>query len=311
MSIGNTPDIWQGRPVFTHPGGLDQLIGMLPRFEKRPFGERDSANEFFMQVVRLPMRDDSRRIPVGLVSPDYLLIQHTDLVGWLRQGLRDAKIEESPGNSTLYISTYGERMKLWITLQGLEFDPGDGYPLGVVVTCQNSVDGSCALEIKIIQVRWVCGNGLVSGPGGKIRKTHVPRLIDVQDIANEITHYLEILGDEQKILSGLLRSQVSEGRLNQWVDTTVAKNWGAKDAARVASICRSGNDGTVKAVKDERPSCWQVGWDVKVPGAAAPVNNLYHAAQALSWVASRHPHLDVRMKRIEEIPEMVGNLGAE
>ncbi len=56
------------------------------------------------------------------------------------------------------------------------------------------------------------------------------------------------------------------------------------------------------------PSQWQVAWDEVVPGANAPVENLYHAAQALSWVASRKRDLDERDRRIEAIPGLVEKL---
>lgn len=302
------PDFWKGLPVVKHRDQLDQLVTLLPGFEMRPFGEGKSANEFLKQIVRRPIDDDPRTIPVGVVSWNYMLIQHIDVVNILRMGFKQANIEENLAECTLYLSTYGERMKLWVALHGLDFDPGDGRPLRVVVSCQNSVEGSCALEIKVIQVRLVCENGMVFGPGAVFRKTHIPRKLDEQDISRAIHKYLDRLAKEQLVFSRWYQTPVKPDQLRTWVDTTVAKNWGNPEAARVAAICWSGCDGKVQPIKDLKPSQWQVSWDRMVPGANAPVNNVYHAAQALSWVASHQKDLDDRQKMIEEIPELVKDL---
>jgi Domain of unknown function (DUF932) len=305
MSIGHVPEFWKGFPVFEYNDRLDELVCILPSFVIRSFGLGDAANEFFNQVVRLPVEGDPRTIPVGVVSRNYKLIQHRDVVSWLRAGLQEARLDKNLADYTLWISKYGERMKLWIELHGLDFDPGDGHPLRAVVACQNSVDGSCALEIKVIQVRTICENGLVSGPGATIRKTHIPQELDQGKIASQIGDSLNNLATEQLIFSRWLNTPVGLAELNTWVNTIVAKKWGQPDAARVASIYRDGWDGKVKPVKDCPPSQWQVGWATIVPGANATVDNVYHAAQALSWVASHNSNLDERSLRINAIPEMV------
>jgi hypothetical protein len=45
-----------------------------------------------------------------------------------------------------------------------------------------------------------------------------------------------------------------------------------------------------------------------IPGAFAPVRNAYHVAQALSWVAKEHNNMGTRLRRIKEIPALMGPL---
>lgn len=308
MSIGYLPDTWKGLPVVKYNDRLEELVSLMPAFEMRSFGQGDFENQLLKQVVRLPAKESPYEIPVGVVSWNYNLIQHVQAVNRLRAGLQEASIEENLAECTLYQSSYGERMKLWIALHGLDFDPGDGHPLRVVVSCQNSVEGSCALEIKVIQVRWVCVNGMILGKGGVLRKTHIPQKLDQKEIARHLRGYLTWLAKEQIIYSTWLKTIIDPEQINSWVDTTVAKKWGNQAAARVASICRAGYNGKVQSLKDQPPSYWPVGWDQIVPGACAPVNNVYHAAQALSWIASHRPDLDERSERMDAIPEMVKEL---
>lgn len=71
---------------------------------------------------------------------------------------------------------------------------------------------------------------------------------------------------------------------------------------------RSGSDGRVTPVSGHKPSQWQVGRMDPVPGACAPINNIYHASQALSWIASRQVKMEKRLKRMGEIYALVDEL---
>jgi hypothetical protein len=308
MGVEDAPEMWYGYPVVEHRGRLDDLVHMLPVFALQFFGEGLAANQFLQQVVRLPDASRSGSIPVGVVSRSYKLIQHSEVVAWLRAGLQEARLEEDLAQNRMCMSQYGERMMLWITLSGLDFDPGDGHPLRVVISCQNSVEGSCAMEIKVTQVRLVCTNGLVLGRQRKIRKIHTLQKLDHRQIVKQIGAFIDSLAVDQMVFSGWLRTKVHPEQIDSWINSVVAENWGKVDAARVASICRDGYDGKVQPVKDWPCSRWQVGWERQVPGVCSPVENIYHAAQALSWVASRHAHLEQRSERMDAIPNMIQTL---
>lgn len=304
MGKGHVPYIWKDQPVLEFNDRLDELVKLLPRFDVRGFG----GNLFYNQVVRLPLPADPAEVPVGIVSNSYQLIQHTDLIQWTRAALQAAGVAEDIAQSTLYISTYGERMKLWIALNGLEFDPGDGHPLRTLISCQNSVEGSCALSIKVIQVREVCENGMISGIAEEIRKLHLGKELEEKVTLRKLKNMIMNTTAEQAVYTRWLQTKVSASQLDAWCDETITKTWGTREAARAASICRNGYDGKVKSLQDEPPSRWQVGWEMIVPGANAPVENAYHAAQALSWIASRAHDLDTRDKRLADIPGLVNKL---
>lgn len=80
---------WFGQAVVTHDGTLAELRAKLPSFKRQPFGPDGSQNAFLQTIVREPFGDD-RRIPVAAVSPQYELIQHTEI------GVSDAP-DRAPG----------------------------------------------------------------------------------------------------------------------------------------------------------------------------------------------------------------------
>lgn len=301
MGHGHVLDIWKGQPIYKFDDRLDELVNILPTFNLRAFGD----NIFLQQVVRLPQPEDQREIPVSVVSNNYQLFQHQDVVRWVREAMHSAGLTEDIAQGTLYMSTYGERMEIWISLRGLDFDPGDGHPLHTVVICQNSVDGSCALEFKVIRVRSICSNGMISGHGGKIRRVHSGLGIGEAQTTRLLALMIKNITNDHRVYTRWYHTPVTYAHLDHWVDRDVAENWGNHDAARLASICRSGYDGKVLPLENEPPSRWQVGWDVIVPGANAPVENVYHAAQALSWVASCQHQLEERDKRLNDVTKLV------
>ena len=66
------------------------------------------------------------------------------------------------------LSAYGERMHLEVRIPSFDFNPGDGHDMTLMVTCINSVDKSCALEITM-QMEEAClherhGKGREIGP---------------------------------------------------------------------------------------------------------------------------------------------------
>lgn len=304
MGHGHVVNIWKGQPIYKFDDRLDELVNMLPTFNVRAFGD----NIFLQQVVRLPQPDEQGETPVSVVSKNYQLFQHQDVVRVMRVALRNAGLTEDIAQGTLYMSTYGERIEIWVTLRGLDFDPGDGHPLHTVVICQNSVDGSCALEFKVIRVRSICSNGMISGHGGKIRRVHSGSGIGEVQTTQLLALMIKNITNDHQIYTRWYHTHVTCAQLDHWADEAVAKVWGNHDAARLASICRSGYDGMVQSLENVPPSCWQVGWDVIVPGANAPVENAYHAAQALSWVASRQNQFEERDKCLNDVTKLVEKL---
>lgn len=84
-------------------GTLTDIRAYIPAFERRGFSltqsgdERTCLNERLDTIVRLPFREDTSFIPVGVVSKDYVLVQHTDVldVGTvITSGLKESETEK-------------------------------------------------------------------------------------------------------------------------------------------------------------------------------------------------------------------------
>jgi hypothetical protein len=102
-----------------------------------------------------------------------------------------------------------------------------------------------------------------------------------------------------------LEHSVSKDELAEWVDEDVACRWGAHAAARAWNIMMAGSDGEVQQSRNAKPHELEVKATSKVPGSFAPVANMFHASQALIWIAGPRPTLQERLSHILDIPELI------
>jgi hypothetical protein len=72
---------WRTRKVRYVTGSWDLLKGIIPKFELADFHDapEEPANPFLRSVIRIPVGKAERRIPVGVVSNNYRLVQHTEV----------------------------------------------------------------------------------------------------------------------------------------------------------------------------------------------------------------------------------------
>ena len=80
-------------------------------------------------------------------------------------------------------------------------------------------------------------------------------------------------------------------------------------AARTCHIVRTGFDGAIedpfeKALPHQR----KVKNDVEVPGSCAPVRDVFHLSQVLSWIASHRNTIEDRLIKTREIYDLVSPL---
>lgn len=224
---------WFGQSVETCSGKLAELRSRLPSFGRKPFEHEGNQNEFLQAIVRLPMGEGDRSIPVATVSSQYDLIQHREVFDWLVDGLKanGEKPEELGG--TLTLSTYGERMKLTISLAKYDFDPGDKYPLKLLAFALNSVDKSTALEIHLGWWRQVCSNGMkVQVKGSTARRIHLLGRKTASEVGGMLRDQLADIETERYRYRRWLGTPVDPDRFRQWADADVARTWGPHAAAR-------------------------------------------------------------------------------
>jgi hypothetical protein len=182
---------WGSLPVTTHRGRLHLLRDLLPRFERQPFrlakadGTATPTNPAHQAIVRA----DSR-LPVGVVSRGYQLIQHQDLYDEILKAFGQFTVDARQLESTLSLTENGERMELGILFpQGeqFSFQVREGDAMRFQIKCYNSVDGSARLMLVAGWLRFVCQNGLVTGRSMvNVRERHTGRL-DISRIASSLS----------------------------------------------------------------------------------------------------------------------------
>lgn len=76
---------WLNSAVTLYSGRLPDIRKHVPSFDRRPFAIASSgdailrANEQLHTIVRLPIKGDNNDVPVGVVSKEYALLQHSSV----------------------------------------------------------------------------------------------------------------------------------------------------------------------------------------------------------------------------------------
>jgi hypothetical protein len=297
---------WEGASVISMIGTLDEIYRSLPVFSRHPFRSGGEENRYKDEIRREPLKIDDSTIPVATVTKTYSLIQHRDVLASIYHALKLLHLEVAALESSLVMSEYGERMQWSCQLPNFDFDPGDGCPLVLQMNCLNSVDMSTSLEVTLSWFRLVCSNGLMFGMGdSRLRKRHIQSL-DPEDVAAYIRNQIAQVEQEQSMYRQWMQERLTLEDAAKWADTVVSKEWGLHAAARVWNVIRFGEDGEVVASKQKRLAHEQeLTSTTAVPGAPVPTENLFHASQALSWIAGTRKNVQDRLQYIKDIPVLM------
>ena len=297
---------WEGAAITSITGRLGDIYQAVPLFSRHPFRSGGEENRYKDEIRREPMRVDEEQIPVATVSKTYSLIQHREVLASIYRAMQLLNLQSAEIESTLLMSEYGERMLWTCQLPNFDFDPGDGHPIVLRMNCMNSVDMSTSLEVTLEWFRLVCSNGLMFGVGdSRMRKRHI-RSFDPADVAGYLREQLSQAEREQSLYRKWREQKVSLEQCSKWVDTTVAKEWGPHAAARVWQVISIGVDGEVQQSKEKKPPhLLEVKATAEVPGAPVPTDNLFHASQALSWIAGTRKSVQERIQYITQIPALM------
>ena len=305
---------WNGREVLMYEGSADEVRQKIPSFKRKPFATGEAENKFLDVIVRKPLKDpqgkmlltdDEAHIPIAIVSKTYGLVRHRKLFKALRIALENIVSDPQYLEAKLMITEYGERMRVSFRLHHYEFDPGDGYPLLLQVNALNSVDRSTSLDINMTWYRHASGTSLIYRMEDEFSMRHVKSLTP-QAVEGFLSKQLRLLSVEHHRYREWYRTKRSRNQVERWISDTVEKKWGTKAADRVLRIAATG--------QDEK--------GVEVPKIFAPVQNLYHLSQVLSWVAKwtinekktenpsplRERTLGTQLERMMEIPALMDAL---
>jgi hypothetical protein len=85
---------WLGLPVIPgKKGTFDEVMGALPHFGRQPFaiaspnGDELGVNNYLDMVYRLPIRKSEKTVPLGVVSKNYRLLDHHQVLGAVQQSM--------------------------------------------------------------------------------------------------------------------------------------------------------------------------------------------------------------------------------
>jgi hypothetical protein len=173
-------------------GAFDEILGALPHFGRQPFAmasvnrEELGVNSYLDMVYRLPVRQGEKPIPVGVVSKNYRLVDHHQILRTIQQSLTSRGLELDKVRVVAEWTIHGERAHFSII-----FPPVAPFSVSTVentdemrfrIELFNSVDGSCRLMAVAGWLRFVCSNGLIIGTALiQLRQQHRQQL-EVEEI---------------------------------------------------------------------------------------------------------------------------------
>jgi len=304
-ALGQRQRHWLGLPVRpATEGTFDDVLSALPHFGRQPFamaslnGDELGINCYLDMVYRLPIRQSERPVPVGVVSKNYRLLDHHQVLMTIQQSMANRKLDLENVRVVGEWTIHGERAHFSIM-----FPPEEHFTVGTVgdrdemrfrIEVFNSVDGSCRLMAIAGWLRFVCTNGLIIGTAlMQLQQQHRQQL-EVEELARRVGEAIESTWSDKAQFQRWMSAGVETSVLVPWIDEEVRALWGVKAAVRVLGIVTHGWDvEPVGDMRNQRPSQIKTNRisEVPVPGVDAPVSNLFGVSQVLSWIAGQRAEL--------------------
>lgn len=325
-------NLWIRREFTDSSGPISELRLKIPTFTSSPFRIGTGVNKYLDLIAREPLGEvgigdevnpeNSIRIPVAAVSnSNYKLVQHHEVLDSVLNALRGVsesrRTNAVPEESTLILlgglfgtrkkettdleslqadlrlSKYGARMWMSFLVPDYKFDPGDERPVTLRVDCLNSVDRSIAVRIRLFLSR---KDFRFDTFVAKLRRNHDQSLED-----GEIEEFLK------KELSQLstkkwFNTSVSDDKVDNWIQTTVAEKWGKNATARAYQLIFKELEG--KAAEN-RKSIDELGSRFSnEPGE----KNAFLLRYVLSLIAQERKTLEMQEVRLGQMSKMMDEL---
>ncbi len=316
---------WGGLPVTVYKGSANSVKQHLPKFERRTFGQTTNSlatdqhvgfmeplphqtgvNPYHDVIVRMPIKTTEMEVPVGVVSKNYTLVQHEKIFDAAHSALTSSGVEIDKVKAVVELTAFGERMRLSMLLpDAYNINIGDDK-MGLRLECFNSVEGSMKFTCVIGWLRFVCSNGMVVGVADTYYRQRHNRQMEIGDIAALLTAGIKATTVEKDQYTKWSKKQVSQERLEQWINKQLAPKWGVKAATRTWHIVRTGHDVSFldpfeKAVSTKK----QIIPGKRVPGAVLPGDNVYAVIQALAWLAKERRNIQEQLTMKQEIQNLI------
>lgn len=326
VTIQTSSNKWLTSSLTTYRGSIGAVREFIPKFERRTFGPKllpvegdDSQfsaslpagtpgyNLFYDTIVRQPINSDEIEVPVGIVSKQYTLVQHTTLFDEAVKAIKKVEIKPDDVKADLDLTVYGERMRLGLLFPeryNLKLDNDD--EMGLRLECFNSVDGSMKFMAVIGWLRFVCANGMVIGVADSYYRRRHNRYMELKDISAILKEGISTTTKEKEVYLRWMKRKVSEEKLAKWTNGHLANKWGVKAATRTWHITTSGRDVTfADPFEKGKPTQKTVIFGKRVPGAILPGDTVFAVSQALSWLAKERRDVQEQLEWKQQIPDLV------
>ncbi len=288
---------------------MAEIQAFIPEFERRPglaMSGADNVNNRLHTIIRKPFQKDGF-IPIGVVSKDYALVQHSKVFEIAKKAIEDSGVDTCAVRSELRITEYGERMHLSCFLPDkYSFDPGDGNKMALRLELFNSVEGSTRFRVHMGWFRFVCSNGLIIGVTKfDFRRRHLGDIC-LDDVGYILSDGIEGSKREKDNLIKWRKSMIEPKRLKAWIQDSVRKEWGLKAATRAYHITQTGFDvDIIGGYKGKTPFDISTVTTNRVPGCPKKVDNLFDLSQILAWLAKERRDVQEQLGMVEQIPELL------
>ena len=302
---------FRSRPVKYISGDWEQVKDYIPYFELDDFSILEGqANPYYKTVVRLPLTPLETKIPVGIVSNTYKLVQHRDVADFCLKGLQACGINTNQVRWQIGLTNLGEWMNLQVYLPNeFDFVPFDEYEIKPRLECINSVDGSSRLVVFFSWFRLVCANGMTISETVPVLRDLHNQYLDLREIESQIIESFAQIKSNKKTMSIWQGRSIGDYLLTNWVDKEVMQQWGKLAACKVYHICTSGHDVEYEnPFQKAEPSKKLVTKLEPIPGQPTKAQNLFDVSQALSWVATQKKNAEERTKWQRSIPRLLEKL---
>ena len=269
-----------------------------------------TRNPYRDTIVRLPGSGLKEEVAIGVVSKRYRLVQHAELARLVAAGLEAANVEWQPLATTVRLTELGGRLHFTVHLPPRFRLPVGDALLDLTIECFNSVDGTWAMRAGMGWIRAICGNGLFFGNVAiSMRRPHTAAL-RVEDVPAIVRSGFLEADAEAQMWRGAMQTTVTERKFIDWIDTTLAKEWGHTAAVRALHITRTGHDIVALGSPSKcRPSERMTTPGRRVPGSDPPNDNVFRVAQVLAWLANRTGEWTAAVQKRRQIPDLLVPLG--
>jgi len=305
---------WHGLPATRTTLPLLDACGAIPAFTRRPFQIGSSVptatvNPYYEVIVRLPTDEDPTEVPVGLVSRNYQLIQHHEILQRAASVLASYGVDLAKVTVNLDLTVHGERMAL-----GLVFPKDSEYTYAVgrddvmalYLEFINSVDGSLRLAFRVSWLRLVCTNGLMLREVlSDFSRMHIGVEV-LKEFEDHLPSALESVVDHKKLFGRWMGHKISETTFREWTENTLRTTWGLKAAVRAHHITLRGVDVEIeKMVRGVPARDMPVRDKGPVPGSITGSLNLFAVSQALTWLAGDRGEIQEQLDWKSQVFPMV------